>query len=122
MGSACQTGDGDRGSISMVVGPPLTRQKNERGGSPVGEPPRIGSISTKAYGFLVAAESIFLADVSIFLVAVSIFMAAESIFMPVSAAAGAGAIAGAAVSVFGASLVLQAATSTAAATRARRFL
>ncbi|MFL5619263.1 MAG: hypothetical protein ACJ79A_12830, partial [Gemmatimonadaceae bacterium] len=77
----------------------------------------------KAYGFfLVAAESIFLA-VSIFAADVSIFIAAESIFMPVSAAAaGAGAIAGAAVSVFGASLVLQAATSTAAAIRARRFM
>jgi hypothetical protein len=52
----------------------------------------------------------------------SIFMDVESIFMPVSAAAGAGAIAGAAVSAFGVSFVLQAATTSTAATRARRFM
>jgi hypothetical protein len=51
-------------------------------------------------------------------------MDAESIFIPVSAgaAAGAGAIAGAAVSAFGVSFVLQAATTSTAATRARRFM
>ena len=78
------------------------------------------------YGFLVAfaAESIFFAAVSILAAAESIFMDAESIFMPVSAgaAAGAGAIAGAAVSAFGVSFVLQAATTSTAATRARRFM
>jgi hypothetical protein len=59
--------------------------------------------------------------VSIFAAAESIFMV-ESIFMPVSAAAGAGAIAGAAVSAFGVSFVLQAAATSTAATRARRFM
>jgi hypothetical protein len=76
------------------------------------------------YGFFLEAESIFFAAVSILAAAESIFMDAESIFMPVSAgaAAGAGAIAGAAVSAFGVSFVLQAATTSTAATRARRFM
>jgi hypothetical protein len=76
----------------------------------------------EAYGFLVAAESIFFAAVSILAAAESIFMEAESIFMPPAESAGAGAIAGAAVSVFGVSFVLHAATTSTAATRARRFM
>jgi hypothetical protein len=63
----------------------------------------------------------FAADVSAFLL-VSILAAAESIFMPVSVIAGAGAMAGAAVSAFGVSFVLQAAMTSTAATRARRFM
>jgi hypothetical protein len=60
--------------------------------------------------------------VSAFFADVSILAAAESIFMPVSVIAGAGAMAGAAVSAFGVSFVLQAAMTSTAATRARRFM
>src|SRR6476620_12142993 len=87
-------------------------------------------LSVQDYGFLAAslpifaAVSAFFAAVSILAAAESIFMDVESIFMPVSAgaAAGAGAIAGAAVSALGVSFVLQAATTSTAATRARRFM
>src|SRR6476661_217198 len=95
-------------------------------------PPR-SALCGATYGFLAslaaplaafAAVSAFFAAVSILAAAESIFMDVESIFMPVSAgaAAGAGAIAGAAVSAFGVSFVLQAATTSTAATRARRFM
>ena len=86
-------------------------------------PPRSAFVR-EDYGFFFEAESIFFAAVSILAAAESIFMEAESIFMPVSAgaAAGAGAIAGAAVSALGVSFVLQAATTSTAATRARRFM
>src|SRR6476646_2514021 len=93
-----------------------------------GVPPRSAFVP-EDYGFFLAASlpilaavSAFFAAVSILAAAESIFMDVESIFMPVSAGAAAGAIAGAAVSAFGVSFVLQAATTSTAATRARRFM